>query len=232
MDAMDTADTPPAGPPRKLLPAWLPITAIVAGLAVLIVVHGLDQIPGVRAIPTIGTFRGISPWILNLNACRGIAEALAASAARNEAAARQGFEPRPGIDPLNPYTWNLEPPTDPVINGAERAAFEVAAREIAFVEVGTVIWRRTLNVIASLMILAGAYGLARPPRRHGLLMAVAILMLVAATLTTVGMGLLIRHGGFAPRPVSHYVFVAAVGSAYAWLVLIRLWLPGRRRHNG
>jgi hypothetical protein len=164
----------------------------------------------------------LSGWILHLHAYRAVAEAMAASMDRNDAAYRAGRERRPRIDPLNPATWSLDASGDRDATEQQRLRTRQVMREIAIVEVGTRIWKLTVWSIGGVIVLLGAAAIKAQRRRSSLLIAVAVLGLLATALTVTGMRVLIVYGGFPWRPIGDYVRVAAAGSAWPWTLLIFL----------
>lgn len=182
-------------------PLWGPMAGILMGAAVVAAGHH------------------VSVWILHLNACRAIAETLAASMERNEAARLAGRERRAGIDPLNPYTWTLEPPKDPAIDAAARKRMETAARQIAFVEIGAAVWRWSTAGLGGLAMALSAVGLAKPLRRKRLVTSAAAIGLIATALAVAGMRLLVTHGGFQPQRPREYLRVLLAGAAVPALLL-------------
>ncbi len=164
----------------------------------------------------------LSAWILNLNAYRAVAETLAASMARNDAAYRAGRPRQLRIDPLNPSTWSLESAADGYATEQERRHTQEAAKQIGVVEVGVKVWKLAVWGIGAIIVVLALAALMAERKRAGLLVATAALGLLATALTVAGMRVLIVHGGFQPRPTGDYVTVAAAGSAYAWVLLAYL----------
>lgn len=182
-------------------PLWGPMAGVFFGAAVVLAGHY------------------VSAWVLHLNACRAIAETLAASMERNEAARRAGRERRAGIDPLNPYTWTLDPPKDPAIDAAERKRMETASRQIAFVEIGAAVWKWSTFGLGGAAMILSAVGLARPCARRRLVAGVAMLGLIATVLAVTGMRLLVTHGGFQPQRLREYLLVLLAGAAVPAMLL-------------
>jgi len=202
---------------RALLPRWPAVTTIGFGLALIVAGHCL------------------SAWILNLNAYRAVAETLAASMARSDAAYRAGRPRQPRIDPLNPATWSLESAADGYATEQERRHTQEAAKQIGVVEVGVKIWKLAVWGIGAIIVALALAALKAQRRRAGLLVATAALGLLATALTVAGMRVLVVHGGFQPRPAGDYITVAVAGSAYAWALLaylVRFRAGARTRRPG
>lgn len=201
---LDPAGVTASQPFREGVPRWPFLTAIVYAVALFFAA------------------RATAAWILHLNAMRAVAEAMTASMARNDAAARMGHARKPLVDPLNPYTWTPDVPQADWIDPAERERTEKAARQIAFVEIGVLIWKWAVWATAFVVAVLGFVGLLRANRRRRLAAGAIGLTFVPAVLSVVGMWLLVAKGGFDPRPAREYQWVAMASSAYGWLLL--LWL--------
>lgn len=189
--------------PRTTLPAWPAIGVIIVALAM-----------GVATVP-------IAKWILTRNLERmfgGIAS-LSTLPDRDDRAPAPGFAE---IDPLNPA--NIAPPAPSSRDKAEekRARFDRLAREVGFVEIAVPVWKWTVRAIAFALAGAGLAGLMRPLRRWRWLAVATLLILAASVLTLGAMWAITRFGGFPPLGAVNYLEVAAVSSAYGWLLLAYL----------
>ena len=158
-----------------------------------------------------------SDFVNRINATRAMAALMTGQFSRPDS---QPESPMHSIAPgLFPGLTPPPPATDVPMVSLDPA---VLRRQIAWTEAIVRLWRRGMEVVAGLLLLAGALGLYRPRWSRGLHLAAAAIILLATMATLAVLRLLMNpgYGGLEPLSLWTHLGVAATASLYAWVLLI------------